>query len=226
MTKKVLISLAVIFLGLMLLSGPGCGKQWVLFYDKAITGCVVDAETGRPIENVIVVGMWQLTQYLSHGHGGYAKIAIATTDKEGKFRIPFWITFKPWKYHSPMDELAPKIVIYKPGYEIYWSHKIMRLGFPGDYSKTSDEKQKFREEYSIDPAKLNRSYNDEAIWKNYGEFEFERAPYEFFSKKQLRDVFDTIKKAVFQLPDTNNKAREKIRKDVDEYRQHWLERKK
>lgn len=163
---KIALSLAFVLITLTLISGPGCGNQWMLFYDKPITGYVVDTENNQPIEGAIVVAMWQLTQYLSHGFGGYAKVIEVKTDKEGKFRIPFWFTFKPWKFNSPMDDLTPKIVIYRPGYKVYWSHKVMRLGFPGDISKTQEQKKWIKEEYSINPAKLKKVYTDEEKAKN------------------------------------------------------------
>jgi len=44
-----------ILAALMLLSGPGCGNQWLLFYNKPINGIVIEDVTGKPLEGVIVV---------------------------------------------------------------------------------------------------------------------------------------------------------------------------
>lgn len=223
---KIALSLAFVLIALTLISGPGCGNQWMLFYDKPINGYVVDAETGKPIEGIIVIAMWQLTQYLSHGFGGYAKVIEVKTDKEGKFRIPFWVTFKPWKFNSPMDDLAPEIMIYKPGYKFYYSHKIMRAGYPGDISKTAEQKRWVKEEYSINPSKLRRIYADEEIWASFSEFESQRASYEYYSKKQLVDMFNTIEKGTSALPETNYIVKGKILKDINDYKQYWVEGKR
>lgn len=226
MKKIILMIIGLTVAILVFISGPGCGNQWILFYDKPITGRVVDAETGDPIENVVVISMWQLTQYLSHGHGGYAKITVTKTDKDGTFQIPFWITFKPWKWNSSVDEYAPKLVFYKPGFNLCITHRILWERDAQDMNMTAQEKKKLKEDSSINPAKLERVYADEAIWNAFEEFEAARAPYEYFSKKQLRELFNQIKKGAKQLPYTSNKAKEKIMKDVEEYAKYWLEGKR
>jgi len=224
--RKVLLSLAAIITLMILFSGPGCGNQWILFYDKPLKGYVVDAETKQPIDGVIVVAMWRLSQFLSQGFGGYAKVIEVKTDKEGNFKIPFWITFKPWKFNSAMHDLAPEIVIYKPGYKVYSSHKLMRAGFPEDIVMTPEEKRKIKEEYSFNPARLRKIYTDEEIWENHMEFRSGTDYPAYFSKKQLRDIFYVIEVAVSELPIINNGAKKKITKDIKEDREYWLEGKR
>lgn len=224
-TKICFVLAAVVFILLLSISFFS-EQQWVLYRGKEIRGAVVRDETERPIEGAIVIGLWALVQVPGEGFGGYAKISVVQTDKEGKFTIPSWITFKPWKLCSLTHGLAPKIIIYNPGYRLYWSHKVGREGYRDDMSKTSDEKKRIKEANSINPAKLERIFADEEIWKAFEEFESERAPYEFFSRKQLKKMFNEIKKGTEQLPDTNNKAKEKIIKDVDEYSKYWVEGKR
>jgi hypothetical protein len=221
---RVPFMLAGIITALILFSGPGCGNQWILFYDKPIRGYVVDAETGKPIEDAIIVGMWDLAQFLGQGFGGYAKVIEVTTDKEGKFRLPFWVTFKPWKFHSGMNVIAPKIVIYKPGFKISWSHKIMRLGFPGDDSKTEDEKNKVRERYSLNPAKVQSLNSDEEIWEAFSEFESESDfTSMYYSKNQIKEVLNALEKGALLMSEVNGKSKQKILKDIYQYRKYWLE---
>lgn len=224
---RVLLAPAGIILALILLSGPGCGNQWILFYDKPINGYVVDAETGTPIEGVIVVGMWDLAQFLGQGFGGYAKVIEVTTDKEGRFRLPFWATFKPWKFHSGMNEIAPKIVIYKPGYKIVWSHKVMRLGFPNDESKTQDERNKMRAEYSMNPAKIQKLNDEEAIWESHKEFHSQaNFPDECYSKAQLIYMLKALQLGIEEMPIGTNRIKIKLLKDITEDRSYWVEGKK
>ncbi|RMG02440.1 MAG: hypothetical protein D6726_07520, partial [Nitrospirae bacterium] len=95
-----------------------CTKdQCVFFHDKEIRGYVLEAQTGEPIEGAVVVAAWALTQVPGEGFGGYARIIETVTDKDGKFVIPSWWSFKPWKLCSVMYGNGAKIIIYKPGYE-------------------------------------------------------------------------------------------------------------
>ena len=163
--KRIFLAILLLVIALMLIAGLGHGK-WILFYDEPVKGYVIDAETGKPLEDAVVVSMWQLTQLFSGGYGGYAKVIEAKTGKEGRFIIPFWMTFKPWTFYSVMYDIAPQIVIYKPGYKLYRSHKIMREGYPGDISVTAEERRQVKDKYSINPAKLAPIYSDEDRAKN------------------------------------------------------------
>lgn len=98
------------------------GGQWIIFHDSEITGQVIDAETKRPIEGAVVVMILSLTQIASEGFGGYAKIIETATDLDGKFTVPGWISFKPWRFDSVTHEMGPKIVVYKPGYRVFSTH--------------------------------------------------------------------------------------------------------
>lgn len=203
------------------------GQQWILFNDKEIKGSVVDAETGKPIEGAIVIGMWALTQIPGEGFGGYAKIQVEITDKEGKFTIPSWTTFKPWKLLSVTHGLAPKIVIYKPGYKLYWSHKVVREGYPDHYEITAEEKQRIKEAASLNPAKLKRIYTDEEIWENHKEFRSQaNFPDTSYSKQQLKVLFDALQSNALKLPTNFSLSQGKLLKDINEDREFYLGGKK
>lgn len=212
-----------LLIAIMLFSGPGCGAQWMLYYDKSISGYVVDAETKKPLEGALVIGMWQLSGFMSQGFDGYANVLVEKTDNKGDFKIPCWITFKPWKVGSAVHELAPKIVIYKPGYRTYWSHKMMREGFTADISKPKGEKRQLKEEYSITPAKLSKIYADEQIWESHMEFRAETHYPSYFSKNQLRNIFTILEGASSEMPPANVRAKQQILKDIEEDRRYWVE---
>jgi hypothetical protein len=194
------------------------GNQWIYFQDKEIIGYVVDAETSKPIENSIVVAMWQLVQMLSEGFGGYAKIQIAITDSKGNFVIPSWKTIKPLNLNSVMHELAPEIIIYKPGYKLYHSHKVEREGFPDDYSKTEEEKKRIKDKASLTPAKLKRIYSDEERAKNLERFETESRLFELIenlSKKEAIILIKTVKDEYLSLSQ-DRKARFKYIEQIED----------
>jgi hypothetical protein len=197
----------------------GCqGNQWVYFHDEEIKGYVVEAGTNKPIEGAIVVSMWRLSQMLSQGFGGYAKVIETKTGKEGKFIIPAWKTFKPLTADAVMHDLAPEIIIYKPGYKVYSSHKLMREGFSDDYSMTIEERKKAKTKYSINPAKLKRIYEDEEIWKSYLEFRSEaNLSTDDYTAKQFKTIFDFIKGGLAELPIKNNESRSRILSDMKQY---------
>jgi len=199
------------------------GQQWIYFHDKEIKGSVVDVETGRPIEGAIVIGMWALTQIPGEGFGGYAKIQVVITDKEGNFTIPSWTTFKPWKLLSVTHGLAPKIVIYKPGYKLYWSTKIGREGFPDHYEITEEDKKKIKEKNSLTPAKLKRIYTDEEILKNYHEFSLQADfPSSYYLKKQSEVIFDALDEELSQLRDKNEFNTSRLIISNKELRKFWI----
>lgn len=213
--KPLLIVTAAVF-ALLLIIGLLAKQQWLLFYSTPVKGSVIDAGTNKPIEGAVVVGMWALTEVPGQGSCGYAKVSVATTDKEGKFKIPFWMTFKPWKLKCLSYGLGSKIVIYKPGYQVFWSYEAARKGNPSDYQMTKEERKKLIEESSINPAKLKRVYTDEEIWENHKEFRSQTRSYKYFSKKQRKEVLNNIKEIALQLSSENSKVKDKLLKDVKE----------
>ena len=126
------IFLAILFLFMMV----GC--------EGTITGIVVDAETGQPIEGAVILVEWTKAKGLpgmtyTESH----KVVEVVTDKEGKASIEGVL--------SPMVS-APRITVYKKGY-VAWNNKLI---FP-DCKKRTDFKwennyvfklEKFKPEYS------------------------------------------------------------------------------
>lgn len=183
---KTIIVLLILLITTLAFASGCQGNQWVYFHDEEIMGYVVEADTRKPIEGAIVVSMWQLSQKLSEGFGGYAKVIETKTDKEGKFVIPAWKTFKPLTVNSVMHDFAPKVIIYKPGYKVYWTHKVLWEGYPNDFSRTEEEKRKLKEEYSINPAKLKRIYEDKEKLKNIDDVEHELSIASLYTPEIMR----------------------------------------
>lgn len=110
-----------------------------------MTGTVVDAETGKPIEGAVVLVEWTKTKGIGLTYHEVEKIMEVATDKEGKFNVS--------GVSNPFVD-PPMIVVYKEGY-IAWRNDYI---FPG-FKKRTDFKykneikiklDKFKEEYSHD----------------------------------------------------------------------------
>jgi hypothetical protein len=190
--KIALITIGII-LAIVVIAGRG---KWVLFYDTSIAGSVVDAETGKPLEKVIVVGMWQLSQFMSQGFGGYAKIVLVETDKDGRFKLPWWVTFKPWTFWSTTRDGAPQVIIYKPGYKLLYTGRDAWT----DYDKVpylSDAEialaKKQQEGLGIKPARLKKTSTDQERIENYRYWgSLGDVPGGHYSKKELKIIYNAI----------------------------------
>lgn len=204
----VLVTLLAFTTGVSLL----LGGQWITFYGNRIQGTVIDADTNQPIEGAIVVGLWRLSEVPGEGFGGYAKVSMVKTNKKGNFTIPCWVRFKPWKFYMIMHELAPELAIYKPGYKFHWSHKVSREGFPGDISKTADEKRMLKEKYSIKPAKLVKIFTDDDRLENYDNWGSKaRFPNSCYSPDAFKIIVKALKEELLQLSDKNPRKLRLIR---------------
>jgi len=103
--------LAPVLMALLLAPLPAAGERHPLFYSaKPIAGTVVDADTGQPLEGVIVLAQWVLV--------GDARIQVAevVTGAGGKYLIPGWGP-KPRPPFAPLTGYGdPQIMLFKPSY--------------------------------------------------------------------------------------------------------------
>jgi hypothetical protein len=101
---------AGILVGLLFLNGlfP------VVWFSPAVYGKVVDQTTGIPIANAAVAASWRLTSWES-STVRCLQLSEATTDAEGKFRIPAWgPTFHFGS--GNMDRTQPELYVIADGY--------------------------------------------------------------------------------------------------------------
>ncbi len=91
-----------------------------------ISGTVVDAENGQPIEEVIVMAQWTRTHGFGESYHTLYKITETETDKYGRFKIS-------GVYNPFVDK--PTLVLYRSGY-IAWRNDIIFPVFDkrADYS--------------------------------------------------------------------------------------------
>lgn len=104
-------------LGAVLLVLPlsACG---FIYHAEEIEGWVVDAETGKPLEGVIVVAHWQL-RATSLAGGGPAirelQIYETVTDRNGRYFFPAW--GPKFAVQGELGGASPALLYFKPGYK-------------------------------------------------------------------------------------------------------------
>lgn len=89
------------------------------FSAEPIAAQVVDADTGEPIEGVVVVAHWELHGGSFTGDAlpcGVAGVEEAVTDQEGRFQLP---GFGPIRVSCDVQIWNPMLIFFKPGYEPY-----------------------------------------------------------------------------------------------------------
>ena len=110
---------------------------------KSISGKVIDAETGQPIEGAIILVEWTKTHGFGNTYTTSEKVAEVLSDNNGIVNIP------GYDVRFVND---PDITIYKPGY-VAWSNQWI---FPDTRKRTDFEwkdgyafiLEKFKEGYS------------------------------------------------------------------------------
>ncbi len=126
-TRPVWLPLAA----LLFTAAPVLAQSHPMFYSaKPISGTVVDGETGRPLEGVIVLAQWVLV--------GDSRIHVAevVTDASGRYFIPGWGP----KARPPFAPLTgysdPELMYFKPSYAPLFLYNRVLDNF--DWVRTSD----------------------------------------------------------------------------------------
>lgn len=116
----------------MLFSATGCYAD--------MTGTVVDAETGKPIEGAVVLAEWTKTKGIGLTSTESYKVVEVVTDKDGKFSVSGVSAFF----------VTPHLTIYKKGY-VAWNNEFI---FP-DYKKRTDFKWQSGHVFRLEQFKEN-----------------------------------------------------------------------
>jgi hypothetical protein len=128
--------LAALFL---LVMQTGCAALFHSSYSsEPIEAKVVDADTGEPLEGVIVAAHWELV-YGSFGGrvpAGQIKVMETVTDKTGTFRFPAWGLVEN-KTSGSLEEKSPRLLIFKNGYR----YEGLTNKFERDYSTMSSRRR-------------------------------------------------------------------------------------
>ena len=103
------IKTVVLFSVFFLLLASCC---YPIRYDGPYRGRVIDTDTGKPIEGVVVLGVWyKEIATVAGGVSSYYDATETVTDKNGEFRIQ-GLGLKILSNVGPMD-----VLIFKAGYE-------------------------------------------------------------------------------------------------------------
>lgn len=101
-------------------SSIGADEEWPpprLYAAKEISARLVDEDSGRPLEEVVVVAQWVLWVAGPGTHGPRLHVLETVTDSAGQFHFPGWGP-KP-NPRSPITRLIdrdPLLSFFKPGY--------------------------------------------------------------------------------------------------------------
>lgn len=153
----------------LLCSLGGCAT----FSAEPIAAQVVDADTGQPIEGVVVVAHWELHGGSFTGDAlpcGVAGVEEAVTDQEGRFHLP---GFGPVRVSCDVQIWNPDLIFFKPGYEpksvnnattnpletvsvsrSQWDGKVITLSNNRNQDLRSDQ----ADSYALDFGSLNLNF--------------------------------------------------------------------
>lgn len=108
----------IILVCCLVLMLQACGTRYSA---KPITGFVVDAESKKPIEGVVVVANWELEGGLEGGNlVGSMMIMESVTDTNGRYHFPAWGPISAPKgtpYGARLKGMDPQLVLFKSGYK-------------------------------------------------------------------------------------------------------------
>ncbi len=112
---KQTLTLLLLWLGL-LPSLPGCVSSFT-YTAEPITAVVVDADTKKPLDGVVVVAHWQLITGTAGGSvdAGQLMVMEAVTGPDGKFTFPGFGPKTVW--NRVLVHQDPELLLFKPGYE-------------------------------------------------------------------------------------------------------------
>jgi hypothetical protein len=114
-SNKTLFRFFILFVAALTLSA--CVEPPRQYSAEAIMAKVVDADTKKPIEGVIVTANWQLERGTVGGNVPVGQIMVMETvsDKDGKFTFPAW--GPKWAFGGHLVIKDPQLLLFKGGYE-------------------------------------------------------------------------------------------------------------
>ena len=218
----------------------------------SVTAQVVDAETGAPLQEVVVVATWpSVTGTLAGGphHWGTIRRMETQTDEEGFFHLPSWVRigFRNW-----ISETDPEIYLYRAGYwprtlkndinkfdqiiiwpESWvsdWDGKVVKLEPMHWREWTKEECEKQHKDDAYDAANgylisILRLNNDDRIWPP-NNCDWKRRPRDFLEgmRYQLRMMEMLLPNRRYKVVKRTPDELKKIEKDCGADPYQYLKR--
>lgn len=133
--------LPLVCLGLLI---SGCDKR---YSSEPIEGRVVDAETGEPLQGVVVAANWELEIGTLGGAYPIGQLMVleSVTDENGRFAFPAWGPLEV--EHGQLGMASPRLVLFRPDYDF----RVLHNRFDPD-----DESEMRRSDWSGREIKLKR----------------------------------------------------------------------
>ncbi len=99
-----------------LLASSGCVSAFT-YTAEPMTAVVIDADTKKPLEGVVVVAHWQLITGTAGGsvEAGQLMVMEAVTGPDGKFTFPGFGPKTVW--NRVLVNQDPELLLFRPGYE-------------------------------------------------------------------------------------------------------------
>ncbi len=204
--KKILYSLlGLALLGVLWFVGSG-----YLFYGspfgyraEAIEAWVIDTDTKKPLQGVIVTANWQLEGgWEGHYPMGQLRVMETVTDKAGRFSFPAWGPKRPKK--GTLKSKDPQLLFFKPNYKF--------LGLRNAFRKARDWQPVRRSDWhgkTIELKKFNGSTVEYA--RNFEQLNHELE----FATRQPKDCnWKDIPRTIRAMRDESKSLQEKGMRNV------------
>ena len=113
---------------------PILPSPWPPFYwALPVHGQVIDADTGQPLEGVIVAAHWELRDTGWTGSPvGQVAVMEDVTDNKGAFTFRWWRPRLRWRFWGLLRSDAPGMLFFRSGYK--WAscsnHRVNYIYFP------------------------------------------------------------------------------------------------
>jgi hypothetical protein len=138
LTKKRILLAALGVAAALAISLNACSEEYSA---EAIEGWVVDAETGKPLEGVVVTANWQVEEgtFTGTNTGNQLQILETVTAKNGRYYFPAWgpKPLPPKRTGRWVDQYIgsedPRLLYFKAGYD--FETKLNDRGIDRDTSK-------------------------------------------------------------------------------------------
>lgn len=123
-----------IVVALAALAALGNCHATITYSAEPIEGWVVDAETGRPLEDVVVLAHWQLRGGIERQIKGELMILETKTNRDGRFAFPGWGPKAVSDSTARLWDEDPQLLFAKHGYQLLELSNASRVG-PVDTEK-------------------------------------------------------------------------------------------